>query len=430
MSDDDPFTPLGDQDKTVLRPMPGGRRRAPGGVPPGGPVPVEPRWDAPEPVSVSRNPFLAAAASLLALVARLRSTVTAPAVPELQQELAAELRRFEARLSQRGVPREQVRLGSYALCSLLDETVLNTPWGAQSLWGHQSLLVLFHKETWGGEQFFRILEGLLRQPVPHLDLIELFYVCLGLGFEGRYRVVPSGLTQLERVREEVYATLHRLRGTVEPALSPRWQGLKDLRSPWVRHLPLWVVGAAAGAVLLLAYLGFALAINAASDPVARDLYALAKVEAPLAPRAAASVPVAPTKAARFRERLEPEIAQQQVEVVDDRILRIRNAFPSASDRVKPEFLPLLEKIARELYAGGEAVLVTGHTDDQPIVSARFPSNFDLSTARARHVAEILQSAAPLGGKVQYEGRADYEPLVPNDTAEHRATNRRVDLLVR
>ena len=80
---------------------------------------------------------------------------------------------------------EQVKIASYFLCSLIDETVLNTPWGNQSNWGHHSLLIQFHNEAWGGERFFQILDRLKQQPAQGLNLLELAYLCLSLGFEGK-----------------------------------------------------------------------------------------------------------------------------------------------------------------------------------------------------------------------------------------------------
>jgi type VI secretion system protein ImpK len=434
MSQDDPFAPLGDSDRTILRPSPGGRRRS--GLTGLQPVPVAPppvdAPPAPHTAAFGRNPIAGAALSLLSLVARLRHTAVHPAVGELQQKLVLDLRGFENGILQQGVAQEQARIASYALCALLDETVLNTPWGAQSFWGHQSLLAIFHRETWGGEKFFQFLDGLVRQPARNLDLIELFWLCLSLGFEGRYRIVPDGLRQLEQVRAEVYQTIRRLRGEAERELSPHWEGLKDVRNPLVRFLPLWVIAAAAGAALLFIYLGFVLVLNGVADPKARDLYGLAKAEAApvYRPAVSAAPPPPAAKAARFKPLLATEIARGLVDVVDDRILRVRNSFASGSDRLKPEFLPLLDKIGRELKAGGDRALVTGHTDDQPIFSTRFPSNFDLSTARALHVASLLEAALGIPGRVEAEGRADYEPLAPNDSPEHRAVNRRVDILVR
>ncbi|WP_077731006.1 type IVB secretion system protein IcmH/DotU [Methylocaldum sp. 14B] len=439
MNSDDPFAPFDDEDKTVIRPTPGGRRRATpaAAAPPPEPPPIrvpDVQLDARRQAVYGENPVVTAALSLLSLVSRLRSTAVHQAVAELQQQLVSELRGFENRVLQQGVTQEHARIASYALCTLLDETVLNTPWGAQSNWGHQSLLVIFHKEAWGGEKFFLFLEHLARQPAQNLNLIELFWLCLNLGLEGKYRIVQNGASQLERVRSELYQLIQRLRGDFERDLSIRWQGLKDVRNPIVRYVPIWVIAAGAAALLVLVYLGFAFAVNSASDPVARDLFALAKDEVNLpVQKVATPAPVPAPKPVSKTERFKPilawEISRNMVEVVDDRILRVRNSFDSGSDRVKPEFVPMLAKIAKELEAGGDGALVTGHTDNKPIFSARFPSNFELSTSRAKHVAELLETSAALQGRIRFEGRADYEPLVPNDSAEHRAINRRVDILI-
>lgn len=444
MSQDDPFAPYGDEDKTIIRPMPGGRRRpddvappppvTPAHAPMPPPIQTPPRLGSFDP-DVHResvfgeNPLIAAALSLLSLTARLRNTASHQAIGELQQQLVNELRTFENRALQQGIVQEQVRMASYALCALLDETILNTPWGAQSIWGHQSLLILFHKEAWGGEKFFQILASLVRQPAQNLYLLELCYLCLSLGFEGKYRIMANGLNALEQTRAELYQLIQRVRGDFERDLSPRWQGLKDVRNALIRYVPLWVVAAVAGALLILVYLGFALAINGASDPAYKDLFALAREEIKLAAPLPPPPPPkpAPGRAERFKVLLAPEIAKNWVEVIDDHTLRIRNSFASGSDQVKKEFLPMLNKIGKEVAAGQDAVLVTGHTDDKPIVSARFPSNWHLSNARAKHVAEILTA---LGAQVRAEGRADGEPLEPNDTPEHRALNRRVDILIK
>lgn len=435
MNSDDPFAPFDDEDKTVLRPTPGGRRRpapAPAASVPEPPPPrvYDVQLDVRRQAAYGENPLISAALSLLSLVSRLRNTAVHHAVAELQQQLVNELRGFENRVLQQGTLPEHTRIASYALCTLLDETVLNTPWGSQSHWGHQSLLVIFHKEAWGGEKFFQFLEHLVRQPAQNLNLIELFWLCLNLGLEGKFRIVQNGAGQLERIRNEVYQLIQRLRGDFERDLSVRWQGLKDVRNPIVRHVPVWVIASGVAALLVLAYLGFAFAVNSASDPVARNLFVLAKDETRLPVQTVTLPPLKPvSKTERFRPLLATEISRNMVEVVDDQTLRVRNSFASASDRVKSEFVPMLAKIAKALEAGGDRALVTGHTDNKPIISARFPSNFELSSARAKHVAELLEASAALQGRIRFEGRADYEPLVPNDSAEHRAVNRRVDILI-
>jgi type VI secretion system protein ImpK len=325
-----------------------------------------------------------------------------------------------------------MRMASYGLCTFLDEIIQNTPWGSQSNWGHQSLLILFHKEAWGGERFFQILEHLVKQPAQNLPLIELCYVLLSFGFEGKYRVMANGSNELEKQRLELYQLTQRVRGDFPPELSPRWHGQKTGNSSLITQVPLWVFASAAGGLLLLCYLGFAYFINSASDPTYRELLKLAKepVQVAAAVTITPPAPVVANRLERFKPLLREEISQNMVEVVDDSIIRVRNSFPSGSDQVKPEFLPMLKKIAKELENEQDSILVTGHTDDKPIVSARFPSNWHLSAARAKNVLAILTASAQLKGSARSEGRADGEPLEPNDTPEHRALNRRVDILIK
>ena len=117
----------------------------------------------------------AAAASLLALASKLRTAVSHPDSSALFRHLADEIRRFESAAQAAGAAPDVVLASRYSLCTLLDEVVLNTPWGSQSVWINQTLLNLFHKEGWGGEKFFQIVERVMQQPASNLDLLELLY---------------------------------------------------------------------------------------------------------------------------------------------------------------------------------------------------------------------------------------------------------------
>jgi type VI secretion system protein ImpK len=134
--------------------------------------------------------------------------------------------------------------------------------------------------------------------------------------------------------------------------------------------------------------------------------------------------------------LAPEIARSEAEVIEfnDRtavLIQGDGLFPSGSAAPNSRFLPLFSRIAEGIAREPGDVLVTGHTDNVPIRTLRFPSNWDLSAARADAVAQLLRDLMPSGaGKlVAAEGRADTEPLVPNDTAENRARNRRVEIIL-
>lgn len=437
MNQNDPFAPFDDSDRTVIRPMPGGRRPAPApeaaafNASPGFTPGFNPAAAVALPTAeFQQNTVVAAALSLMSLASRLRQTAVYPAVDDLRQRLSGEISGFENRLLQSGGGADHTRMASYMLCSFLDEIILNTPWGAQSNWGHQSLLISFHKEAWGGEKFFDIVGLLVKQPAQNLALIELAYLFMCLGFEGKFRVLTGGANALEKYRLELYQLIQRVKGDYERELSPRWQGLRDVRNALVRYVPLWVVGAVLGVALILAYIGFVLALNARSDQLFKELFDLAKQPVDIAKAAPVQKPVVPERRERFKQLLANEIAANMVEVIDDRTLRVRNSFASGSDKLKPEFESMLKKIADELVAGNDNLLVTGHTDNVPIRSARFPSNWHLSMARAKSVSDDMVKVAPaLSGKLRFEGRADSESLVANDTPEHRAINRRVDLLI-
>jgi type VI secretion system protein ImpK len=142
------------------------------------------------------------------------------------------------------------------LCTVVDEAVVTTPWGNESAWSQMSLLSSFHNETFGGEKFFQLLEHLSRNPVKHLAMLELMYICLSLGFEGKYRVLPRGMLELEAIRDSLYRQIRQLRGDIPRELSPHWEGLKDGRRRLVRIVPGWLVAVATVAGLALLYAGF------------------------------------------------------------------------------------------------------------------------------------------------------------------------------
>jgi type VI secretion system protein ImpK len=90
-------------------------------------------------------------------------------------------------------------------------------------------------------------------------------------------------------------------------------------------------------------------------------------------------------------------------------------------------LPTLDRIANALNAVPGHVQISGHTDNQPIRSARFPSNWHLSQERARSIMQLFAQKVAPASRFSMEGRADSEPIAPNDTDANRARNRRVEI---
>ena len=117
---------------------------------------------------------------------------------------------------------------------------------------------------------------------------------------------------------------------------------------------------------------------------------------------------------------------------DGLVISLREAgfFDSGSATPKPQTMGTLRAIAASLRPTGYDLRIEGHTDNVPIHTSAFNSNWELSTARATSIARLLlQLDALPAGRLSAAGYAQFHPVASNDTAEGRAQNRRVDLVV-
>lgn len=222
----------------------------------------------------SLNPLISAASKLLGAIIKLRTTIKHGNVPDLHKRLTREIQSFEREAKQMSLPPETVLTARYLLCSVVDEFVLSTPWGTASGWSQHSLLSLFHKETFGGEKCFLILQRTLETPSTHIELLELFYLCLSLGFQGKYRLVQRGYEQLEQVRENLYRTIESHRPPMERDLSPRWQGCVERKTKLIQYIPLWVIASVVLGVLAATFSGYRWWLYQSATPVAAEIQAL------------------------------------------------------------------------------------------------------------------------------------------------------------
>lgn len=458
MSQDKPDDPLAPRDVTILRPRPGAGRK-PAAPPSQVPPPVQPSAAPPpaayahtptpppaqqpaqfampahgEPLAqlpgVAANPLVQAAVPLLLLAGRLRGQITPADIEALRRQSMQEMNSFEDRARRAGIPAEDVLAARYALCTVVDEAVLNTPWGAQGGWASQSLLVTFHREASGGEKFFQILDRVSGEPQRYLALLELLYVCLSLGFEGKYRLDPQGAARLAEIRQNLYRRIESLRDSVEPELSPRWKGVEDRRNAVMRFVPLWIVAAACAVVLLGGYLYFDSQLRAKADPLNATLASVG-LESFDTPAVATPAP-----SSGLRELLATQIANGQIyfEEAGGRTaitLAVPDLFASGSTQVNDRHASLVHAIGAALNQVPGRVIVIGHTDNQPLRSLRFKDNYELSRARAEQVATLLMRDLQSGARIETAGKGALEPrFEPADLPENRARNRRVEIIHR
>ena len=462
MSVDNPFEE--DSDRTVIRPAPGGRRpaapppAAPGfgastSFPPAtGPAPAAQATtgEGAEKLLFGGSALLSTAAPLLQLLARLRNTANQPDAADLRERATRELRTFETDAREAGVPMEQLRPAHYALCASLDDVVLNTPWGSTGVWDQRSLISTFHQEVRSGERFFELLGQMKANPGSFLPVLELMYLCLSLGFMGRYRLAPRGPGELEKLREDLYTVITRQRQAAEQELSPHWMGATAPYKPSRASLPVWVAGVVGLAAVAGLFVWFSTSLNAASDDLMTRMMTSAPQKMPAIIRAALVVPPPPPPPPppepgvldKLRAFLKPEIDAGLVVVLGTEttpMVRIRNKgvaagapamFGSGSAAVQPAFTGLLERIGSALKVETGSVQVLGHSDNQPIRTVQFPSNFQLSAARAEAARAIILRTLAEPARIKSEGRADAEPVGNNATPEGRDENRRIEVVLR
>lgn len=140
-------------------------------------------------------------------------------------------------------------------------------------------------------------------------------------------------------------------------------------------------------------------------------------------------------AVQFAAVLSQEIDEGSIEIETDGkkiIIRVqeKGSFVSGSARLKDDYIPVIAKIRDLLLTIKGTISIEGHTDNIPADGKIFTSNWDLSAARALAVAnEIFADVRIKQKKFEIVGRANTRPLVPNNTAANRATNRRVEIIV-
>jgi type VI secretion system protein ImpK len=428
---DDPFAP---RDGTVFRPRPGAGKRGPD-RPAGAP---EPRPTMPPPgraamagtirdfSAAGLNPLVQAASPVLILIGRLRTSLSNPDVAALRRQALDQIRDFEERARTSGIADEVARAARYVLCGALDEAVLSTPWGGQSEWSAQSLLVVLHREASSGEKFFDMLERTWGDPARHINLMELQYFCLALGFAGKYAVADRGHARLAEIQSELYRRIRAYRGVPPPELSLHWRGMQDRRNPLVRYVPWWVIGAFTLVVLTGTFIYFHTRLNEQSAPISDRLAHIGLAE----PATSAARSAAP----RLKQLLHDDEAAGVLSVEERNnqtvvTLIASDLFSSGSSKVNPKYYNSLQRVAQALNEVPGRVFIVGHTDDQPLRSIKYRDNYDLSRARADEVVKLLSLAIDNKARLEGSGVGDSEPrYTPPSLPENRARNRRVEII--
>ena len=153
-------------------------------------------------IDQSINPLINAAVPIFNKLVELNAVEQKGATIDILEDFKKCIENFEAKAELNRVSYETVRAARYCLCTMLDEFATKFGWADQE-WNARSLLVTFHSETWGGEQFYQLLDSLKKDALKNLHLIELMYCCLVLGYMGKYKILNNGKVSVESIKKEL-----------------------------------------------------------------------------------------------------------------------------------------------------------------------------------------------------------------------------------
>jgi type VI secretion system protein ImpK len=167
------------------------------------------------------NPLVDSAAYLFSAIGKLKHLKSYRHLNQLQKELIEEINQFQDAAKAQGYSSDFILVSRYALCVTLDDIISNTPWGSQGQWESYRLQLVFNNnESPTYDRFFIILERIIKDPPLYIDLMELMYICLSLGFKGNYRTTEFANNQLEQITDSLYKRIRAQHGNFNKTLSP------------------------------------------------------------------------------------------------------------------------------------------------------------------------------------------------------------------
>jgi type VI secretion system protein ImpK len=435
---------MSDNERTVFRPSPlaAAQGQVPGAQPQAAVAPPPPPIAADDVPPLSqpmrpRNPVMAVAARLLTLAAAVQAERQVTDPPALLRTATAEAKAFEKELNALGLSAEDNARARFAVLATMDDVVQNLPGGATSDWARQSLVVQSFGQAFGGDQFWTILDNMLGRPAAYRDLLELYQACLAVGFQGRYRQQGDAPAQLSARMGAIFAALTGIPTRPETDLVPHWQGQPTpvRRLGW---LPRFVAAAAAVfAVLLVIFLAMKLWLDSRDEAAWTALRAVPPAVPAQIDRVGGLAAAESTQLTRIRGRLRSPCIKADDDGANVRLTVAAcpglpaGMFEAGAATLADPYRELVIEAGNALKPEPGSVTVAAHTDSDQIrgaLAASYPDNAALSAARADDAVSVLGSV--LGAdRLTAVGRGDREPVDRGTSAEAKARNRRVELII-
>lgn len=193
--------------------------------------------------AANKNDLVTFAGPVLDLILRLKAGIVAPS-NELRPQVAGMLEDFERRAERYKFNHKIVQVSKFALAAFVDETVLTNNFPLKNEWEKNPLQLEYFGEQLAGNKFFDKLEAMLKQIETTADAVEVYYMCMLLGFKGRYAIYEQ-----ERLLATMQTTANALVkvGKIKPVeLAPHWLANDQPKPPEKRGMPVWAKMGAIG----------------------------------------------------------------------------------------------------------------------------------------------------------------------------------------
>lgn len=205
------------------------------------------------------------AASLFSLILSLRSSHSFGREDELRSRIGEYLDRIDKEGRDAGIAREDIEAAKFPLVASIDETILNSNWEGRERWRERPLQLDLYGETVAGERFFERMEKIRAKGEAKAELLQIYWLCLALGFEGKYKIMGKQklVSLIDEIRRELgFSTSALAKAPISPHGRRRDAGKASRESalPTVKI----VAGCVGGIALLFLVLWFLVAHSESS----------------------------------------------------------------------------------------------------------------------------------------------------------------------
>ncbi len=191
----------------------------------------------------NENNLVRFAGPIFDLILRLKAGIVQPS-GDLYPKCAKLLEEFEKRAERYRFNHKLVRVSKFALASFIDETVLTNNFPLKEEWERNPLQLEYFGEQLAGNKFFEKLTAMLKQVKDTADAVEIYYVCMLLGFKGRYAVYEQD--KFMSIMRETANALVKVGKIVPTELSPNWLANDQPEPPPKKGMPMWAKISALG----------------------------------------------------------------------------------------------------------------------------------------------------------------------------------------